>query len=930
MKHISRLYNRSCAIIAILVLSSCSPGAAPKSKVLTTSDKVKEFSYELSGSLEIPTAVDPYYVAYLFDIYRPSLDHPDDAEATDELNRLIKSDEEFKSAFSRTYAHAFPIMTEDHSLDQSKVQYWITQQIRYTQNELLQKGISLTLKSVKSVQTSETPDKSAIIVNFKILALGVVDLNTNGGRIDLINSPIHQGDTLTVPLNVIDFYFESMGFSDFYRSSITKIRSDGLAAFLSDSEPSKLLGATKDNSVKNKCYTSDGDHISPFSYHYYFNPTLDGCLSANLKTSRITVENVSKFDSKTTYPEFHRLFEDKKVDIFVYYGHVDNEEIGASADLKTWLEGKGYQAVPVDSPSGTPTNHLKYSKVIEGIEVSVEWTWGIDPTAREAFLKSLKTHEVIVYDGHAGYGQTIDQKFAMDDSYPDDRYQVFMLNGCQTYKYGMTQLIDVKALHDFDFYNQNVDIITTFKPVSGHNQNKVLIESIDGAIPFFVENNWTPESKVRFDQDYTWLSIITKINAVSDEMEKDNGVFLVSGEEYNDYAPGKLQYPHRAELTEADLLSVLRDNFREENVRINALKAYAKKFLAADGNPVTIKDTLQKARQFCNHERYGDSVDSIFATVFFMPQCQIKKIFLLNDATYQDLTFSKEKPLVFYPNGTIKQAWLSTTQQVGEYALAGRQTTVFYDTGALRHFQAAVGFKDRTGRDVKQDSKVTLYPSGNIKSASYAEPITLKGMSFSGSTKFSENGELLEGVVFGPVSFAGFESKDKTFMRFDVAGNLTAVNSETLTSQRGDLKISGGHVELYSNGRYKGIFVMGEGKSFTLNGLEYFQIILREDGTRAFATMSSPFENDRMPCATGDRNSFILFDQKQTVVGCKLSRQFKIAAQTFEAGNPLIWATDGRIIDFADQAALNRYFKEIGFDFPQPAPEDLDNYEGNW
>ncbi len=166
------------------------------------------------------------------------------------------------------------------------------------------------------------------------------------------------------------------------------------------------------------------------------------------------------------------------------------------------------------------------------------------PTAKKELVKSVGTHEVVLYDGHAGFGGNIESAFTDPDAYPAQKYQILFLNGCRTYKYGMSEILTSKGLRDGDFSGRNVDVLTTAYAAIGHDTNWPLIDALEaGAAKHrLAETEWLPIDR----ESLSWLGIITKINHESDKVygrrAEPIGFYAVSGEENNVYTPGVSAY----------------------------------------------------------------------------------------------------------------------------------------------------------------------------------------------------------------------------------------------------------------------------------------------------------------------------------------------------------------------------------------------------
>lgn len=79
----------------------------------------------------------------------------------------------------------------------------------------------------------------------------------------------------------------------------------------------------KSTALDGKCYEPDGDPVSPFNYFYYFNNRQGSC--PQNPQGFLQVAEVRDIPVKTTYPEYHKLFADHKLEALVFYNQVNDE-----------------------------------------------------------------------------------------------------------------------------------------------------------------------------------------------------------------------------------------------------------------------------------------------------------------------------------------------------------------------------------------------------------------------------------------------------------------------------------------------------------------------------------------------------------------------------------------------------------------------------
>ena len=332
-------------MLSMTLINSCR-NRKKGSRVATTSDRLKEFSYELEGELKLSTDRDIYLYAHLVDLLRKKADHPDDLEEGAKIDKIVSDIKTLTESFNEAYREGFPIVNSQGQVDRSKIRYWIARQIRFSTAALKEKNLALTLNKTNEKVDMVVENKGDhITVKYRAVFLGT----TQNDYRSTWDAKLKPGDTLSLPQDPIAVYFQSItpDITDVYRRGLSAIKGQGepFDDAVNDLETHLSVTRNLGGMMPTTCNIFDGDAISPFNYFYYFDSSRAGC-SADLSIARVTA--VNELPVKTTYPEYHRLFADNKLDFFIYYNKVDTEAPLAAKNLARFLQKNKYSLVTFD------------------------------------------------------------------------------------------------------------------------------------------------------------------------------------------------------------------------------------------------------------------------------------------------------------------------------------------------------------------------------------------------------------------------------------------------------------------------------------------------------------------------------------------------------------------------------------------------------
>lgn len=867
----------SLPLLAIVVSFACSRPAA-KSKLDTTSDKLREYGYVIEGKLEVPLDEKAYSTMHLVDTYTHVAESDPAAPENAETMQIINDDAAFQQHFLKGMRHGWPLNLAD-KIDGSKVKYWIARQLKFNENQLKEAKVSTTLRDIRKWSYKIDQTRGVVQVDYQAFVLGVRQLTIGD---NLKESPIESGYEMKVPLNPVSFYFDALGaqFTNLYQKGLK----NGPQAAKSDLIAQKLIESTRTSS--NCLVSEDSSVISPFNSFYYFRAD-KGC-SANKLTS-LKVVNIEEIPVDTRYPEYHRLFSDKKVSFFTFYGIVDNEAEDAK-EFASDLQETGYTLEP-DDGSGI----MKLSNTIGGvlfeIQLAVE---KLAPTSREKFRESIKNSEIVVYDGHAGYGANIDDAFSTPDAYPENTYQIFVLNGCNTYKYGTTQIMHTKSVTDFDFHNMNVDVISTYESVTGHTQQRVVLKKMEEAARLLEAGNWTQQKKIDFQNSQSWLSIVTAINSDSNQgSEKDNGIFMVSGEEGNDYSPGKDSYLEAPAVSEQQMIELMTDETLDEQYRMRVMDALTNlKVQNFSGQPLA--DQLEGIQSFCRDMKSKNVSDVALSNSFFAPTCQIKKLQLKNQDSLQGVSLAAGQTLTFYSSGKLRRAKVASDfVKNGVQFYSGKFS--FHENGQIASAQSS-GALERNG--LALTGPFTFFPDGSLRGGYLTKDADVAGISWKGlaAITMSESGDIRSGTLAKAAKISGIDLPAGSTLSLDEKGlirTLTLMDNLEVAIPLSKLKLKG-VTAYFREGKPIAIY-SSENSHIEYDGQAMSYIWFHFNGSLAGMSPENLPQDFPYPCEVGEEN-ILAYHRNGTFAYCKLVSKVTIKGVNFNAGDHLMIDDKGQPI----------------------------------
>lgn len=291
---------------------------------------------------------------------------------------------------------------------------------------------------------------------------------------------------------------------------------------------------------KTKCVEAGAHDVDSGSLWYYYRPLRSGC--------RLDAGDVVRFQATATrsaenssgkYPEYNKVWEDKELNVVAIFGKYEDgardrydagisayfnfvratsRELGTTATVTPALPASD----PSELPEGEAFRSVKFEKQIDAdhkVNITAILVDNVRTTAPEftdLYNQLSGSADLIAYNGHAGLGQNV-RALANRGRFKAGQYQIFFMNGCDTFAYVDGSLAQSRA-------RLNPDDPTGTK----------YMEIVTNAMPsFFSSMPNASMSLVRgllsYSRPKTYDQMFTSVD--------NSQVIVVTGEEDNTYRP---------------------------------------------------------------------------------------------------------------------------------------------------------------------------------------------------------------------------------------------------------------------------------------------------------------------------------------------------------------------------------------------------------
>lgn len=210
------------------------------------------------------------------------------------------------------------------------------------------------------------------------------------------------------------------------------------------------------------CVEGGGHDVNAANLWYHYRPNEAGCsfTASDVTVSKATAK-VSPLNSVNKYPEYHRVWEDGALNVVAVFGKYEkgatsNYDAGIAAYNEfiraalARLPGAATTPIAVpDEPGAANPDITIEAQLDDGRTVSIVALLvdevATAPASFDArFGEVTPGADVVIYDGHAGLGANVRALTPKARFFPG-KYQLFFMNGCDTFAYEDDSLQKARA-----------------------------------------------------------------------------------------------------------------------------------------------------------------------------------------------------------------------------------------------------------------------------------------------------------------------------------------------------------------------------------------------------------------------------------------------------------------------------------------------------
>ena len=292
---------------------------------------------------------------------------------------------------------------------------------------------------------------------------------------------------------------------------------------------------------KESCVDWGAHDVDSGSMWYYYRPHASGCVLAPADVVTVTAAvTVSPENTTGKYPEYHEVWKDSSLDVVAIFGkYEDGATTASDAGISAYNRflnavkqqlGTGITSVPSTVPSnpGVAVPDVTFKKTYsDGRKVTitallVDNVRTAGPAFDTRYNALSLTADMIFYNGHAGLGSNV-RALANKGQFAPGKYQIFFMNGCDTFAYVDGALAQKKA---------------SINPDDPHGTK--YLDMVTNAMPSFFSE--MPTASMAFVKALLDKSAPKKYEEIFAGIDSDE-VVVVTGEEDNVYFPGYVPGP---------------------------------------------------------------------------------------------------------------------------------------------------------------------------------------------------------------------------------------------------------------------------------------------------------------------------------------------------------------------------------------------------
>lgn len=209
---------------------------------------------------------------------------------------------------------------------------------------------------------------------------------------------------------------------------------------------------------KHDCVDWGAHDVDTGSMWYYYRPNRQGCSITDAELVKTTARATkSTLNTTGKYPEYHKVWEDNRLEVVAIFGKYENGGGAGDAGVSGFKQfltqakrdmGAGVVQTPAtiaaDTMDVTFESSLPDGKKVRIVALLVDSITSTWPGFAQRYEQLTPTADIIAYNGHAGLGQNV-RALARMGQWSRGKYQMFFMNGCDTFAYVDGALAQTRA-----------------------------------------------------------------------------------------------------------------------------------------------------------------------------------------------------------------------------------------------------------------------------------------------------------------------------------------------------------------------------------------------------------------------------------------------------------------------------------------------------
>lgn len=289
---------------------------------------------------------------------------------------------------------------------------------------------------------------------------------------------------------------------------------------------------------KHTCVDWGAHEVDTGSMWYYYRPRRSGCDITEAEVVTVTATATKSTENTTSkYPEYHKVWEDNRLEIVAIFGKYEANATSGDAgidgynafiammkrELRVIAPNVATLPAGVTDAPGPAVNDVAFEgtladgKTVKVVALLVDAITQVPPAFNARYEGLTPTADIIMYNGHAGLGQNV-RALAAKGKWVSQKYQMFFMNGCDTYAYVDGSLAQTRARLNPDDPSgtKYMEFVTNAMPSFFHSMPSASTALMKGLLSY--------QAPKTYDQIFEAI----------DRSE----IVLVTGEEDNVFQPG--------------------------------------------------------------------------------------------------------------------------------------------------------------------------------------------------------------------------------------------------------------------------------------------------------------------------------------------------------------------------------------------------------